>query len=120
MSLVGNVAPKQALLWFMPFLGAVNISEFRRSVPEWLLQPFTQFIGDFIYPVMLSGVILLLFGSSKSVITVLAGIFVTFAVYGITEPILNNPTISSFFSIIAAIGVAGLMLKIITKPTGEQ
>lgn len=98
-------------------LGEITLSELRRSVLGWFLQPFTDKFGVLIFPIFWSGVLVMLFGSSRNMTAVLAGILTTFAVYGSTAIIINNQAFSLFMSILASLLITVLILRIISKST---
>jgi hypothetical protein len=98
----------------------LNISEVKKSVPDWFLQPFTTYIGDMIYPLIATGFLILIFTvSSKNVIATLAGIIVLWGLYGTTLPFLKAAPLSLMVSVVAAMLVAALITKLFQRPAGE-
>lgn len=98
-------------------LGEITLSELRRNVLGWFLQPFTDKFGVLIFPIFWSGVLVMLFGSSRNITAILAGILTTFAVYGSTAIILNNGPFSLFMSVLASLLITVLVVRLITKST---
>ena len=95
---------------------AVNLSDFRGSVLDWIFQPYTKFIGNLLYPILGCVVVGLVFGLSKKYIGALAGIFIVWATFGLSDPFVNNPIISMFISILASLLVVGLVMLLFMRP----
>ena len=97
----------------------INYTEFRHSVPDWILAPFQQYVGDLFYPIVFSGVIVLFYGSSKGgMLPMLAGILTVFCFFGAGKVFMNNPAFGSLMGIIGAFIVAGLFVKLVNPRTG--
>ncbi len=97
-----------------------NWSNFTSDMPNFLASPFKTYIGEFFWPLVLSGVIGWVYASTKNLASTAAAIFLVFALYG-TKVGLQYPEFSMIFYIIAVAGIAGLILMLFIKYriTGE-
>lgn len=98
------------------FVLAVNFSDFRYSPIDWMLQPYMHFTGNLLYPVLGCTVVGMIFALSKKYIGALAGIFIVWATFGVSDAFMNNPIISMFISILASLLVVGLIMLLFMRP----
>jgi len=97
-----------------------NWSNFTSDMPNFITSPFKAYIGEFFWPLVLSGVIGWVYATTRNLASTAAAIFLVFALYG-TKTGLQYPEFSMIFYIIAVAGIAGLilMLFIRSRVTGE-
>jgi hypothetical protein len=91
-----------------------NWTEFTSDMPNFIASPFKAYIGEFFWPLVLSGVIGWVYATTRNLASTAAAIFLVFALYG-TKTGLQYPEFAMIFYIIAVAGVAGLILMLFIR-----
>jgi len=89
---------------------AINFSNFSANPIEWSLYAFRVHFGMLVWPIIFTAVIGFTYGITHNLGSVVAVILLTFCLFGTTNYFLQAPEFNLFFSIIAVIGIAGMML----------
>jgi hypothetical protein len=92
---------------------------FNNSVINWGFMPFTFYFDDLLWPFIFVAVVGLTWSTTKHVSTVLASILLTFGAYGYKIGFISSPEISIFFSLVAVLCVAILMLGVFLRKRGD-
>ncbi len=100
-------------------VGKFNFSDFNNSFLNWGFEPYMVYVDDLIWPLIFLGVIGFTWSATKHVSSVLMAILLTFGAFGFKKGFLASPEISLFFSLIAVLCVAVLMLGLFLKKRSD-
>lgn len=97
---------------------AINWDTFTTDLIEWMFYPFTNILGSLFWVIIFSIVIGMSWIISRDIGVVLGVTLVTFGIFGGTNAFLGASEYSFFFSVVATLCFAGLVIQIFVKKWG--
>lgn len=101
----------------IPF-GVIDWNTFTNNWIDWLFYPFTNILGGLFWVTIFAIVIGMSWIVSRDIGVVLGTTLVTFGIFGSTNAFLSASEYSLFFSVIAVLCFAGLIIQIFIKKYG--
>ena len=92
-----------------------EIEDFFENLPEWGMEPYKVYVGDFVWMFVFFGVIAVSWGAGGHVSTTLMTILLIFVAYGTQRIFLDNPNVSLllavFCAVLLAVAILGIFLS---------
>jgi len=88
---------------------------FSINIPQWAIDAYGS-VDPWTYPFVFIGIIGYIYTATESLTMAVVGIFITFGIFATTTSIFEAvPQISTFFYIIAVLGITMLVVTLIIK-----
>ena len=100
---------------FPNIIASINFTNFSTDFITWSMTPYTDQLGNYFWLAIFAVVIGFTYVSTRNIGSTVAAIFITFAAFGTTNIFLNAAEYSLFFSIIAIVGLAGIITTLFVK-----
>lgn len=97
-----------------------NYSNFTADPVDYAMTPFQTYVGLLMWPIIMAGVIGVVYRETDHMSTTVAAIFIVFALFGSTNAFIQSPEISQWFFIVAVLGWAGVVLTLFVKKRYEN
>jgi hypothetical protein len=101
--------------WVVTTMLLFNFTNFSEGVLEWFMTPFGTYIGNLKWVLIFAMAIFITLLLTKSLLSTIAIIMLTFALFGTTEAFLQYPQVSVFFAVVTITGIAGLFTVLYLK-----
>lgn len=99
-------------------IAAINLSEFYTDMVNWVMTPYRQHLGIYVWPAIFVSVIAFVYVATKNLGSVLATTLLIFGLFGSTSNFIEVPEFKLFCSILAVAGLAGIVLSLFIKKHG--
>lgn len=97
-----------------------NFTEFMADPADIAMTPFQIYVGVVMWPIIMAGVIGLVYKTTDHMSTTVAAIFIVFGLFGSTNAFIQAPEFSQWFFIVAVLGWAGVVLTLFVKKRYEN